>query len=75
MDFKFPVPQLTPLPTIAIPKDVAIVAFHQATDAALAIAKESYTASFESTINEGTISVLTLAKWIRAYYVNQQKKD
>lgn len=65
MNFVFPTPSATSLPVINVPKDVAIVAFHQATDAGMYIAKESYQASFKE---EEDISVLTLAKWIRAYY-------
>lgn len=68
MDFVFPVASATSLPVINVPKDVAIVAFHQATDSGMYIAKESYQASFESQPNDGTISVLTLAKWIKAFY-------
>lgn len=68
MDFVFPTPSAASLPVISVPKDVAIVAFHQATDANMYAAKESYQASFEQTPNDGTISVLTLAKWIKAYY-------
>lgn len=64
MEFIFPTPSATSLPVITVPKDVAIVAFHQATDAGMYIAKESYQASFK----EEDISVLVLAKWIRAYY-------
>lgn len=69
MNFVFPVANAASLPDIRIPKDVAIVAFHQATESGMYIAKESYQASFEaSTTSDGTISVLVLAKWIRAYY-------
>jgi hypothetical protein len=69
MDFKFPKPSATTLPQVMLPKDVAIVAFHQATDSGLLLAKESYNASFETeTTSDGQISVLTLAKWIKAYY-------
>jgi hypothetical protein len=69
MDFKFPPPQAVPLANIMVPKDVAIVAFHQATNASLPLAKESYLASFEGDkIHDGQITVLVLAKWIRAYY-------
>ena len=64
MEFVFPVPSATALPQILVPKDVAVVAFHQATDAGMYTAKESYQASF----NEDNISVLVLAKWIKAYY-------
>ena len=64
MEFVFPTPSAASLPVISVPKDVAIVAFHQATDAGMYVAKESYQASFK----EEDISVLTLAKWIRAYY-------
>lgn len=64
MEFIFPTPSATSLPVVTVPKDVAIVAFHQATDAGMYIAKESYQASFK----EEDISVLVLAKWIRAYY-------
>lgn len=65
MNFVFPTANATSLPTVNVPKDVAIVAFHQATDAGMYLAKESYQASFST---EEYISVLTLAKWIRAYY-------
>lgn len=64
MEFIFPTPSAASLPVVTVPKDVAIVAFHQATDAGMYIAKESYQASFK----DDDISVLTLAKWIRAYY-------
>lgn len=64
MEFIFPTPSAASLPVVTVPKDVAIVAFHQATDAGMYIAKESYQASFK----EDDISVLVLAKWIRAYY-------
>lgn len=67
MNFVFPTANATSLPTIEVPKDVAIVAFHQATDAGMYLAKESYEASFQNEL----ISVLTLAKWIRAY--NERK--
>lgn len=66
MQFVFPVANAASLPNVSVPKDVAIVAFHQATDAGMYVAKESYQASFET--SENSISVLTLAKWIRAYY-------
>jgi len=64
MNFIFPTASATSLPSISIPKDVAIVAFHQATDAGMYLAKESYQASFPT---DDSITVLTLAKWIRAY--------
>lgn len=64
MEFIFPTPSATSLPAIVVPKDVAIVAFHQATDAGMYVAKESYIASFK----EEPITVLTLAKWIKAFY-------
>jgi hypothetical protein len=67
MDFKFPKPNLVSLETINIPKDVAIVSFHQATNAGMPMANTSYQASFEQ---EPQISVLVLAKWIRAFYEN-----
>lgn len=67
MEFVFPTPSASSLPVISVPKDVAIVAFHQATDAGMYVAKESYQASFK----EDDISVLTLAKWIKAY--NERK--
>jgi hypothetical protein len=67
MNFVFPTANATSLPTIEVPKDVAIVAFHQATDAGMYLAKESYQASF----TDESITVLTLAKWIRAY--NERK--
>lgn len=67
MEFVFPTPSAASLPVISVPKDVAIVAFHQATEAGMYIAKESYQASFK----EEEISVLTLAKWIRAF--NERK--
>lgn len=65
MNFVFPTANATSLPTVSVPKDVAIVAFHQATDAGMYLAKESYQASFTT---DESITVLTLAKWIRAYY-------
>lgn len=65
MNFVFPTANATSLPTVNVPKDVAIVAFHQATDAGMYLAKESYQASFST---EEYISVIILAKWIRAYY-------
>ena len=68
MNFVFPLANATSLPTINVPKDVAIVAFHQATDAGMYLAKESYQASFTT---DESITVLTLAKWIRAY--NERK--
>lgn len=68
MDFVFPVASATALPVVNVPKDVAIVAFHQATDAGMYVAKESYQASFDKATNDGSISVLTLAKWIKAFY-------
>jgi hypothetical protein len=73
MDFKFPKPVATSLAQVLVPKDVAIVAFHQATDAGMLLAKESYVASFEtdSTTDSQQITVLTLAKWINAYYKSQ----
>lgn len=63
MNFVFPTATATSLPVVEVPMDVAIVAFHQATDSGMYVAKESYQASFQT--NE--ISVLTLAKWIKAY--------
>lgn len=71
MEFIFPTPSAASLPVVQVPKDVAIVAFHQATDSGMYIAKESYQASFEKEPNDGTISVLILAKWIKAY--NERK--
>jgi hypothetical protein len=68
MEFKFPKAQATSLPVVQVPRDTAIVAFHQATDAGMPLAKESYVASFNE---EEQISVLTLAKWIKAYYESQ----
>lgn len=68
MNFVFPTPNAASLPTVSVPKDVAIVAFHQATDAGMYLAKESYQASFTT---DESITVLTLAKWIRAY--NERK--
>lgn len=65
MNFVFPTANAASLPVIDIPRDVAIVAFYQATDAGMFLAKESYQASFPA--NE-SISALVLAKWIKAYY-------
>jgi hypothetical protein len=64
MEFVFPKQAAAALEVIQVPLDVAIVAFHQATDAGMIFAKESYTASFDI----DAISVLVLAKWIKAYY-------
>lgn len=64
MEFVFPTASATSLPVIQVPRDVAIVAFHQATDSGMYVAKESYQASFKE---EESISVLVLSKWIRAY--------
>lgn len=68
MEFIFPTPSAASLPVVQVPKDVAIVAFHQATDSGMYAAKESYEASFErEQTSSGSITVLVLAKWIRAY--------
>lgn len=68
MNFIFPAASAASLPDISVPKAVAIVAFHQATNSGMYVAKESYEASFEQDqTTSGNISVLTLAKWIRAY--------
>jgi hypothetical protein len=72
MDFKFPKPEpTTVVPSLPIHKLMACTAFNEATGAGTGMANASYNASFE---DKPDISVLTLARWIRAYYEDQNVK-
>jgi hypothetical protein len=71
MEFKFPKPETTTVPTVPLNKLMACTAFNEATGAGSGSAAASYNASFE---DKDQISVLTLARWIRAYYEDQNVK-
>ena len=70
-EFKFPKPEATTVPTVPINKLMACTAFNEATGAGSGATVASYNASFE---DKDQISVLTLARWIRAYYEEQNVK-
>ena len=75
MDFKFPKPEpATVVPSLPIHKLMACTAFNEATGAGNAMSVASYIASFEEKQEKPDISVLTLARWIRAYYEEQNVK-
>ena len=70
-EFKFPKPEATTVPTVPVNRLMACTAFNEATGAGTGSTALSYNASFE---DKDQISVLTLARWIRAYYEEQNVK-
>ena len=71
MEFKFPKPETTVVPSVPVNKLMACTAFNEATGAGSGLSVASYNASFDAA---DQISILTLARWIRAYYEDQNVK-
>jgi hypothetical protein len=76
IDFKFPKPEATTVPTVPVNKLMACTAFNEATGAGAGSTTASYNASFtENDVVLDSISVLNLARWIRAYYDKQKEEN
>lgn len=70
-EFKFPKPEATVVPSVPVNRLMALTAFNEATGAGSGSTAASYNASFDTAEQ---ISILTLARWIRAYYEDQNVK-